>query len=279
MSCQRELQINAYLDGELDLSSALELEDHVATCAECARLLAARRALQQAIGAADLRFHPTPIQARRLQRAVRPPRFGRLIEPHRLRMLAALVLVAVGSWMVGRRWSAIVPGAAPPTVTAAAAALSGAAGGQPPQVTPIAEQVVAGHVRALLSGRASDVASSDRHTVKPWYTGRLDYSPPVVDLAAAGFPLLGGRLDYVGGHPVAALVYQAGHHTVSVFIWPAGSAAGDTVAPGGMPVATSLRGFQLLRWTQAGMVFWATSDATADSLSQLARALAAALPR
>jgi anti-sigma factor RsiW len=329
MSCtgdgaRRELQINAYLDGELDLTSALELEDHLARCPDCARSLAARRALGEAIAAADLRFRPAPEQVRRLRRRLasgarahaedeirRPVWTGAWLAGPRLRALAALLLVAVASWSLGRRWPVRPEGAggaggreARQGGRAAVAGQGALAGGEAADLT---EQVLAGHVRALLSGRPEDVPSSDRHTVKPWFAGRLDYSPPVVDLAAAGFPLRGGRLDYAGGRPVAALVYQAGNHLVSVFVWPAGDSppgagtpasgagtparGGGTTAPGagtpatgpgpddgGAAVASSRRGFNQLRWVQAGMAWWAVSDVAADRLAELVRRLRAELP-
>jgi anti-sigma factor RsiW len=269
---ERELQITAYLDDELDLTSAVDLERHLEDCPACARALAAQRALRQAIGAADLRFRPTLPQARRLRRAFGAPARSGWWQHPQLRAIAALLLVAVGAWSVGRRWPAPTAGAIP------AAAAAGA-------VAPaVVEQVVASHVRAQLSGHPEDVASSDRHTVKPWFGGRLDYSPPVIDLAAQGFPLRGGRLDYVGGRPVATLVYQAGNHLVSVLVWPAAAAtapaAGAAAAPGnaagapqGAVAASSQRGFHLRRWSQSGMTWWAVSDVAGDRLDELVRRL------
>jgi anti-sigma factor RsiW len=257
---ERRLQIAAYLDGELDLTAALDLERHLAECTACAGALAAQRALGEAIRGADLRYRLSPEQARRLRRRLgsRPAPRALWAGP-RLRAAAALLMVAVGSWMVGRRWPAAPE--APP---------------------PLAEQVVASHVRALLAGHPADVASSDRHTVKPWFAGRIDYSPPVVDLAAQGFPLRGGRLDYVAGRPVAALVYQAGNHLVSVLVWPTDAAAatapGGAPAPAGAAATGARRGFQMLRWSQAGMTWWAVSDVAADRLAELVRRLRAALP-
>jgi anti-sigma factor RsiW len=279
MSCigeggERELQITAYLDDELDLTSAIDLERHLEECPACARAIAAQRALRQAIGAADLRFRPTPPQARRLRRAFGAQGRSGWWQHPQLRAIAALLLVAVAAWSVGRRWPA-PPAPGTPATTAAPA---------------IMEQVIASHVRAQLSGHPEDVASSDRHTVKPWFGGRLDYSPPVIDLAAQGFPLRGGRLEYVGGRPVATLVYQAGNHLVSVLVWPVGAAAGaagaasaavpadGADAPPGAVAASSQRGFHLRRWSQAGMTWWAVSDVAEDRLDELVRRLRAELP-
>jgi anti-sigma factor RsiW len=124
----------------------------------------------------------------------------------------------------------------------------------------MAEAVTASHVRSLMASHLVDVVSSDRHRVRPWFAGRLDFSPPVVDLAADGLLLSGGRLDYLDGRPVAALVYQSGPHVVNLFIWPA---AGDTSAS---PASFSLRGYNGVRWTQVGMRFWAVSDLNAVEL-------------
>lgn len=282
MSCtdngeRRELQITAYLDDELDLTSAIELESHLEQCPDCAAALAAQRALKQAIGAADLRYRPGPAQVRRLRRQLGPgqaPPVWR-VGP-RLRAVAALLLVAVGSWTLGRRWPAGLQVAG----TERSGGNAAAAGEAGPDASPLVEQVLASHVRAQLAGHPEDVASTDRHTVKPWFAGHLDYSPPVVDLAAQGFPLRGGRLDYVGGRPVAALVYQAGNHLVSVFVWPAdgGVVAIGAAPPAGAAAVSSRRGFQQLRWMQAGMAWWAVSDVAADRLDALVRALRAELP-
>ena len=111
-----------------------------------------------------------------------------------------------------------------------------------------------------------DVRSSDQHTVKPWFLGKLDFSPPVEDLSSIGFSLVGGRLDHVGGQPVAALVYQRRLHPISVYIWPAAdrTAASDT---------RSIRGFQVRHWIRNGMSFWAVSDLNDAELSEFVRAL------
>lgn len=140
-----------------------------------------------------------------------------------------------------------------------------------PSSDALAEAVTGNHVRSLMAAHLADVASTDQHTVKPWFAGKLDFSPPVVDLADEGFPLAGGRLDYLDGRTVAALVYRAGPHVINLFVWPAAEAKGTGKAM--PPVFSSRQGYQLAHWTQGGMQAWAVSDLNAAELRNFAALL------
>jgi anti-sigma factor RsiW len=134
-------------------------------------------------------------------------------------------------------------------------------------VDAVAQEVVSSHVRALMGEHLFDVRSTDQHTVKPWFLGKLDFSPPVTDLAQAGFPLTGGRLDYVAGRPVAAVVYTRRLHTINVFVWPEASDVSHSSD------ARAIRGFHVRHWTRGGMSYWAVSDVNDADLDQFVHAL------
>jgi anti-sigma factor RsiW len=252
--------IGPYLDGELDPSTARSAESHIAGCEACAQLLAEMRALSGMIhDEMPALAAPEALRARILD-AVRVPMpgttaagtmehpgaqrvrqpFGRpRVRPQWLAAAALYIVVGAATWMLG-----VAYGRSP-----AAGAESG-----------MRDAVVASHVRSLQASHLIDVASSDRHTVKPWFDGKLDFSPPVPDLAPQGFPLVGGRLDYLDGRPVAALVYGRAKHVINLFIWPAAADTPRDAAP------ATLRGYHVRHWVRDGMTFWAVSDVAEPDL-------------
>jgi anti-sigma factor RsiW len=234
--------IDAYSDDELGAAEAADVRAHLDVCPACRQRVAERASLGRLIR--QVPYYTAPHRLRvAVATARRPARFS-----PRLLALAATVILAVS----------LGSGAVIRTVRTRQAAAATAT---------MAQDVVADHVRALMGAHLFDVRSTDQHTVKPWFLGKLDFSPPVNDLAPLGFPLVGGRLDYLGSRAVAALVYQRRQHTINVFVWPA-SDSGEALAD-----TRTLRGFQVRHWTREGMAFWAVSDLNDMELDQFVKAL------
>jgi anti-sigma factor RsiW len=240
-----EAQVDAYLDGELALVDAGELETHLTQCPECTRFRDGRLELRAAIIARVPAFQAPDALRGRVRAALKTATRARV--PHRfsvqgswrpLAVAASLAIVALGSWNLARR---------------------NAAG------ETRADEVLASHIRSLMPGHLTDVLSSDQHTVKPWFNGRIDFSPAVHDFAQQGYPLLGGRLDYVGGRAVAALAYGRREHLINIFMWPV------TRGPSDAPKTRDRQGYHLLHWTTTDYAYWVVSDLGSAELHNFAR--------
>jgi anti-sigma factor RsiW len=244
VACESNARLlHGYFDGELDLIRTVEFEEHLKVCPDCASELRDQQVMRRSFRSSNL-YERAPETLRAHIRASLPGGTAEVkVVPTRRRYVLA--------WF-----------------SAAAAVLIGAIVGTSvitsgPAQNLLAQEIVASHIRSLQPGHLFDVESTDQHTVKPWFDGRIDFAPPVVDLAPSGFPLVGGRLDYVNGRPVAALVYQRRLHYINLFVWPS---TGRQEAPA--PVEAR-EGYNILHWTQDGMTFWAVSDVAGDDLGTL----------
>jgi anti-sigma factor RsiW len=239
--------LQGYFDGELDLVRSLEFEDHLKTCPQCARELSEQQAIRQSLQGAKL-YHRAPerLRARVLAAAPGETQPKMIFMPHRSRWqwltaAAAFILLI----FLGARFIRNIAG----------------------ERASLADEVVSNHIRSLQPGHLFDVQSSDQHTVKPWFDGRLDFAPPVTDLASEGFPLVGGRLDYLGHRNVASLVYQRKKHLINVFVWPSGS------GPSKLPEDQTIQGYNVVSWISDGMNFSAVSDLNSHELHQFVKLL------
>lgn len=237
-ACDKTLLLQAEFDGELGAAESAALAEHRAHCPVCAenwRLLATSRAAIE-----DATRHEAPTALRQsLERRLAPAAaHGPSMRRRR-------------GWGLGREALSFGLGAA----LAASLALVLL----PRSNDSLVASVVDDHVRSLEPGHLTDVLSTDQHTVKPWFDGRLDFAPPVKNFASQGFPLVGGRLDYLGGHAVAALAYTHGKHPINLFVWPE---RGEAEAP----VASERNGYNVVHWREGGMAFWAVSDVEEDQL-------------
>ena len=234
-------RLHAYLDDELDADERSAFEGHLRGCSECGRELETQQALRAGLREPSFRFTAPAGLRERVRRALRPA------VPVRPRWRMSPALTAAAALLVG-----VAIGAA------------GARYAAPHTLADPTQEVLTSHVRSLLGDNLIDVQSSDRHTVKPWLASRLDFSLPVQNFEEQGFPLKGGRLDFVNERTAAVLVYDRGKHHINLFVWPSDDA--DS------PVREdNRRGYTLLHWTKGGLNFWAASDVSADDLRAFAR--------
>jgi anti-sigma factor (TIGR02949 family) len=238
-----EAMVDVYLDGEMTAAESAQFERALESCPECRRRLDEARETQRLLR--DLPVEPAPDLLRaRIERELRAAAGGSrpvARRPARWMAMAASLVVAIGfGWLGGT--------------------LSSQSGRD-------TDELVAGYLRVASSEHAVDVVSSDRHTVKPWFAGRIDYSPPVHDLAADGFPLLGGRLDVYDGRKVAVLVYGHNKHKVALTLWPAASGNGT-------PADVTLHdGFSMARWRHGGFELRAVSDIEEGEMASFVKAV------
>ena len=237
MRCdEAEILLQALIDGELDAGHAREVEAHVATCAKCAALLTDYREMSKAVASAGAGY-TAPLELRRRIEASLPS----VQQPSRRAVLRGFALGSAVSAIAATGLVAIVL--------------------RNDDEARIQSEIVSAHLRSLQAGHLTDVVSTDQHTVKPWFNGRLDVAPPVVDLTAQGFTLIGGRLDYVDARPVGAVVYRRRQHVINLFVAQTASTERRAAR------ITTLQGFHCRRWSDHGLNFWAVSDLGVDELS------------
>ncbi len=235
--------LDASIDGELDPTLQREIESHLRGCAECARIAAGVRARRDALRAALPRFTAPPQLAQKIRGALRTETAP-----------AAIIAPQKNRRFFGWQWGAL---AASVVLAVSVGYLAGHARAQGNRLL---DEAISEHIRSLQTGHLTDVVSMDQHTVKPWFTGKLDFSPPVANLAAEGFPLDGGRLEYFDGRPAAALVFHRRQHPINVFVWPSRGAEISTRHD-------QRAGYNTEFWSEGGLNFIAVSEIPRSELA------------
>jgi anti-sigma factor RsiW len=254
MNCEECQEfIDAYIDNELDAAATIAVKRHLRECTACAQVFEARKGLQALLAKPELAFDvPDSLRTRVLSALpVAPVKPKEHSDRFRKRIVipwfsVPLALAAVLAIVFGL--ALLEPGWRP-----------GRSGDR-----ALVAQVISGHVRSLLATHLLDVPSTDQHTVKPWFAGKLEFSPPVQDFAQRGFDLIGGRLDYLDNREVAALVYRRNKHIINLFIWPSKP---DHAGP---VQSFSENGYNVLHWERNGFSFWAVSDVRMEDLRAFA---------
>jgi anti-sigma factor (TIGR02949 family) len=249
MNCQDALdRVHLYTDGELDALASRGVEDHLLTCPACERAYQLHADLSDAVRTKARRYAaPAHLRARIRSASgagpVSPAKLG-LVPWGWLGVGASLAVALMMAWNLAFLGPAALD-----------------------DERRLVDETVANHIRSLMANHLTDVASTDQHTVKPWFDGKVDFAPPVVDLAAQGFPLLGGRLEYLDGRAVAALVYRHRKHLINLFIWPTPEAKDSSNR------AIEHQGYNVIHFTHSSMAFWAVSDVNPTELARFTHLL------
>jgi len=274
MNCQEIADLmDGYLDGELDALTSQKIEQHLRDCPKCEQAYEVETAMAHAISQAAP-YYKAPLELReRIQVSLREA-----IGAPTSRGAAGAGLLPVRRPEAVRRsvffdmpWNWLALAAAIVLAAIIASNLLPRLR-QPASDQFLATQLIASHVRSLMAAHLTDVASSDQHTVKPWLDTKLDFAPPVVDLSSEGFPLIGGRLDYLDNRPVAGLVYGRRKHFINLFVWPAASDEEKA------PKTITREGYQLLHWADSDFNYWAVSDVNVNDLQTFKQQFEARTP-
>jgi len=251
MTCdEAEILLHALLDGELDAGHAREVEAHIAGCPACAARLESYREMSKAIAGADVGY-AAPASLRRHIEAALPQAQAPIQAPSRRSVLKGFAMGSAVSAIAATGLVAIVL--------------------RNDDEQRIESEIVSAHLRSLQAGHLTDVVSTDQHTVKPWFNGKLDVAPPVIDLTAQGFTLIGGRLDYVDARPIGAIVYRRRQHVINLFVAQTASTESRS------PKMETIQGFNIRRWSDRGLNYWAVSDLAADELAEFGEKFQAAM--
>jgi anti-sigma factor RsiW len=247
LSCQvTEKFIHAYVDGELDLARSLEVEQHMEECQACANAYRSQTALRSALKNNSLYYAAPARLEKRIRSSLRreaKSEVGRRSFVWRWLPAGAMALILLLGFVIWR-----------------------APGLRPAGDDLLAQEVVSDHVRSLqMPGHLTDVLSSDQHTVKPWFDGKVDFAPPVRDFASQDFRLFGGRLEYLNNRTVVTLIYQRRLHFINLYVWPSEKAGSRG------EITTQRQGYNLIHWTSSGMNYWAVSDLNAVELHEFAQ--------
>ena len=243
MNCQQAKPlIDFYTDGELDAAGILELEKHFHDCPACALAWRNAQSLKKSLKQ-DALFFTAPKELH--QRIKAELRSQLKTEPR---------------WNFWN-WNWLTAAAAS-FATVCLALLLTVTLNRPSAEQRLAQEIVSSNIRSLMADHMLDVVSTDQHTVKPWFNGKLDFSPPVKDLKAQEFPLIGGRLDYIGGRSVAALVFHRNKHVINLFVWPANEKDSKPIS------VTAIQGYNVIYWSKAEMTFWVVSDLNEKELME-----------